>query len=142
MPEILPILKDLLSLPGLSGYEDPAARLIEERWKPLVHQVSRSRLGSVHGLRRGTGSEPRPSIMIATHMDAIGLMVTSIVEGFLHVTMVGGVDARVLPGQLVQVHATGSGAETAKPLLGVVAQPSARLLPPEAADGPVLSNTC
>jgi len=137
MPEILPFLKELLSLPGLSGYEDPAARLVEARWKPFVHELSRSRLGSVHGLRRGTGSQPRPSIMIATHMDAIGLMVTTIVEGFLHVTMVGGVDARVLPGQRVNVHATGKGSDQARPLPGVVAQPSARLLPPEAADGPV-----
>ena len=37
-------------------------------------------------------------------MDAIGLMVNAIIDGFLRVTSVGGVDARVLPGQLVTVH--------------------------------------
>jgi endoglucanase len=136
MPELLPFLKDLLSAPGLSGYEEPAARIIEERWKPLVHEISRSSVGSLHGLRRGTTPEPRPSVMISTHMDAIGLMVTGIADGgFLRVTNVGGVDARVLPGQPVTVHATGGGATVSLP--AVVAQPSARLLPPEQSDGPV-----
>jgi endoglucanase len=72
--------------------------------------------------------------MIATHMDAIGLMVTGIVEGFLRVTSVGGVDARVLPGQLVTVHATGAGVDS---LPAIIAQPPARLLPPDLGDGPV-----
>jgi endoglucanase len=135
MPELLSFLKDLLSAPGLSGYEEPATRVIEERWKPLVHEISRSNIGSLHGLRRGAAPAPRPSIMIATHMDAIGLMVTGIVDGFLRVASVGGVDARVLPGQPVTVHATGGGGTSCLP--AVVAQPSARLLPPEQADGPV-----
>jgi endoglucanase len=137
MPELLPFLKDLLSAPGLSGHEDPAARIIETRWAPLVHEISRSNVGSLHGLRRGTGvsttlsAGPRPSVMIATHMDAIGLMVTGIAEGgFLRVTSVGGVDVRVLPGQRVTVHGR-------EPLPAVVAQPIGRLLPPDLGDGPV-----
>jgi tetrahedral aminopeptidase len=136
MPEILPFLKELISAPGLSGFEDPVAGIIERRWKPLVHETSRSNVGSLHALRRGTAPEPRPALMIATHMDAIGLMVTGIVDGFLRVTSVGGVDARVLPGQLVTVHASGGGGDSV-PLPAVVAQPPARLLPPEAGDGPV-----
>jgi tetrahedral aminopeptidase len=137
MTDILPFLKELISAPGLSGYEDPAAQIIEKKWRPLVHEISRSKVGSLHGLRKGAADSPRPSVMIATHMDAIGLMVTSIVAGFLHVTAIGGVDARVLPGQLVTVHATGVGADGHPPLPAVVAQPMARLLPPEHADGPV-----
>ena len=135
MPDLLPFLKELLSAPGLSGHEDPAADIIRRRWTPLVNEITRSNLGSVHGLRRGTGKAPRPSVMICTHMDAIGLMVTGIVDGFLRLTSVGGVDARVLPGQLVTVQATGAGAT--RPLPGVVAQPAARLLPPELGDAPV-----
>jgi endoglucanase len=130
MTDILPFLKDLLSVPGLSGYEDPAATIIEKKWRPLVHEIGRSKIGSLHGLRRGIAESPRSSVLIATHMDAIGLMVTGIVDGFLHVTAIGGVDARVLPGQLVTVHGR-------EDLPAVVAQPSARLLPPENADGPV-----
>jgi putative aminopeptidase FrvX len=36
--------------------------------------------------------------MIATHMDAIGMRVSSIVDGFLHITNIGGIVVRVLPG--------------------------------------------
>ena len=73
--------------------------------------------------------------MITTHMDAIGLMVTGIVEGFLRITQVGGVDPRVLPGQPVTIFSTGAGDR--EPIPGVVVQPSSRLLPPEMEDGPV-----
>lgn len=142
MTDQLAFLKDLISAPGLSGYEDPASKIIEDKWRPLVHEISRSKLGSLHGLRHGTGQAPRPSIMVATHMDAIGLMVTGITEGLLRFTEVGGVDARVLPGTPVMVYATGIGANGRLPpggsfLPGVVVQPSAPLLPEDERDGPV-----
>jgi endoglucanase len=63
-------------------------------------------------------------------MDAIGLMVTSITYGLLRVTEVGGLDARVLPGQLVTVHGR-------QDLPGIIVQPPAHLLPADAQSGPV-----
>jgi endoglucanase len=45
------------------------------------------------------------------------------------------VDPRILPGQQVTVHATGPGGPRTLP--GVVAQPPARLLPPDLGEGPV-----
>jgi endoglucanase len=104
--------------------------LIEEAWRPLADEVSVSRLGSLHALKRGVAPEPRPRLLIAAHMDAIGLMVTALKEEFLHITEVGGVDARVLPGQLVTVHGR-------RDLPGVIVQPPAHLLPPDNQDGPV-----
>ncbi len=136
MSDIQPFLKELLSVPGLSGYEAPAAKIIAEKWRPLVHEINTSKLGSLHGLRRGTGKESRPSVMIAAHMDAIGLMVSGIVEGgFLRVTAIGGMDGRVLPGQPVTVHTTSTG--NREDLPGVVVQPPAHLLPPEVGSNPV-----
>ncbi len=138
MADILPFLKSLISVSGLSGFEAPVAGLIEERWRPLVDEISTSRVGSLHGLKKGTSSrpgtksekKPRPSVMIAAHMDGIGMMVTKITEGFLHITNVGGIDVRVLPGAQVTVHA-GRGEE----LPAVIAMPSAKLLPESAGDG-------
>ncbi len=104
MTDIVPFLKSLISASGVSGYEAPVARLIEEKWKPLVDEVSTSRLGSLHALKRGKGAGKRPSIMIATHMDAIGLIVTRIEDGFLFVDEIGGIDPRILPGTPVIVH--------------------------------------
>lgn len=125
MTELLPFLKSLLSVSGLSGFEGPVAKIIAEKWRPLVDETSFSRVGSFHGLKRGSGKEPRPALMIAAHMDAIGLQVSRINNGFLHITNIGGIDIRVLPGLEVTVHASGSGEE----LPGVIALPSMRLLP-------------
>ncbi len=130
MTNILPFLKDIISVSGLSGHEKAIRPLIEKAWAPLTHQLSTSRLGSLHGLRRGGGAEPRPSILLAAHMDAIGLMVNAIVDGYLRVTSVGGIDARVLPGQLVTVHGR-------EDLPGVIAPPAGHLLPTQLSNGVV-----
>ena len=141
MSDITPFLKEMLSTSGVSGYEAPIARIIEGKWRPLVDEISRSRIGSLAALKRGAGdvsilaAGKRPSIMIATHMDAIGLMVTSIVGEFLHITQIGGIDARILPGSPVTVYATRAG--KTEELYGVVAQPSLRALPAGVGDGPV-----
>lgn len=128
MTDILPFLKSLISVSGLSGYETPVANLIIERWRPLVDEISISRVGSLHALKKGSLPSPRPSLMVAAHMDAIGMQVTGIADGFLHIANLGGVDVRVLPGAEVIVHATRSGEE----LPGVVVMPPARFLPESA----------
>ena len=130
MTELLALLKTLCATSGLSGHEAPIRKILEKTWQPITDELSVSRLGSLHGLKSGTAPEPRPAILIAAHMDAIGLMVTGIVNGLLRVTEVGGLDARVLPGQLVSVHGR-------QDLPGVIVQPPAHLLPAEAQEGPV-----
>lgn len=124
MTDITSFLKSMISVAGLSANEAPIARIIEERWRPLVDELSWSRLGSLCALKRGSGLSKgkRPAILIATHMDAIGLIVTRIDDGLLHVDEIGGVDARILPGTPVVVHAK-------RPLPGVVAVPPPRTLP-------------
>src|SRR5574341_1448600 len=100
MTDILPFLRSMISTAGVSGYETSVAKIIEENWRPLVDELSVSRVGSLHGLKRGTAAGPgtksakasRPSILIAAHMDAIGMMVSKVAEGFLHITSVGGID--------------------------------------------------
>ncbi len=123
MTELKDTLKKLISLPGLSGYEAPAREVISAAWQPLVDEISVSPMGSLHALRRGTGPQPRPSILLAAHMDAIGLMITSIQGGLLRFTEVGGVDPRILPGLRVIVHGR-------RDLPAVVVQPPDYLLDP------------
>jgi endoglucanase len=129
MTDILPFFKSLISVSGVSGHEAPVAKLIDEKWRPLVDETRFSRVGSLHGLKKGSGKGKRPSIMIAAHMDAIGMMVSKIVDGFLHITHVGGIDVRVLPGAQVTVHAS-SGDD----LPAVIAMPSSKLLPESAGE--------
>ncbi len=130
MNDLIPHLKTLISAPGLSGYEAPVSTLIEAAWRPLTDEISTSRLGSLHALRRGTGTEPRPSLLLAAHMDANGLIVKGLSGEFLRITEIGGIDPRVLPGQIVTVHGR-------KELPGVIAQPPSHLLPPSNRQGPV-----
>jgi endoglucanase len=130
MSDSLSFLKKMITAPGLSGNEGPIRQIIEDAWRPLTHELNISRLGSLHGLRRGAASESRPSILLATHMDAIGLMVSGIVDGFLHISEIGGLDNRVLPGQLVTVHGR-------EDLPGVIVQPPGHLLPRNAQSGAV-----
>lgn len=130
MSETLQFLKQLISVPGLSGYEAPVRRLVEDAWRPLTDELRISRLGSLHGLRHGNAPEPRPSLMVAAHMDAIGLMVTGLVGGFLRLTHIGGLDSRVLPGQMVMVHGR-------EDLPGTIVQPPSHLLPGEIGSDPV-----
>lgn len=128
MTDLLPFLKNLLSAPGLCGYEAAVRPLIEAAWQPLTDELHVSRLGSLHGLRRGTlPDQPRPSLLLAAHMDAIGMMVTGIVDGWLRITDIGGIDPRILPGQLVTVH--GHGSAGAQDLPGMVVVPPTHLLP-------------
>jgi putative aminopeptidase FrvX len=130
MTEILPLLKDLISAPGISGYETAVRPVIEKAWAPCTDHLEVSRLGSLHGLQKGSGSEPRPSILVAAHMDTVGLMVNAIIDGFLHFTTIGGLDVRILPGQLVTVHGQ-------KDLPGLIIATPARLLPATVQDGVV-----
>jgi tetrahedral aminopeptidase len=130
MIEILPFLKDLISAAGISGYEGGVRPLIEKAWQPITDELSTSRLGSLHGLQRGTGADPRPSLLISAHMDAIGLMVSAILDGFIRVTPIGGIDVRVLSGQRVTVHGR-------MDLPGVIVASPARLLPASAQGGVV-----
>jgi endoglucanase len=123
MTDISPFLKSLLSSAGLTGHESPVAALIEARWRPLSDEFHTSRLGSLHALRRGNAPAPRPSLLISAHMDAVGMMVAGIQDGFLLLTGVGGVDPRLLPGQPVTVHAA------RQPLQGVISARPVPLLP-------------
>jgi tetrahedral aminopeptidase len=130
-------LKQLISLPGLSAFEDPVREVIAETWRPLVDELGISRIGSLHGLKRGSGPEPRPRIVLAAHMDAIGLMVTQLTpDGFLHFTKIGGVDPRILPYTPVLVHASGVKGQV-RPLPGIIVQPPDSLLPPAQKGKPV-----
>ena len=128
--ELLPFLKKMLTAPGLSGFEGPIRAIIQEAWKPLTDEISVSKIGSLHGLKKGSAGEPRPRVLISTHMDAIGMMVTTIEDGLMHITELGGIDHRILPGQPVVVHGR-------EELPGVVVQPPGHLLPESVGDGPV-----
>lgn len=94
-------LEKLVSLPGVSGDETAVAKAVAEAFQPYVDTIRTDKMGNVDCVV-GTGS---PKVMVAAHMDEIGMMVTDITkEGFLRMTRVGGVNHHILPALEVIVH--------------------------------------
>jgi endoglucanase len=68
-----------------------------------VDEIRTDTIGNLLAVKRGTESN-RIRVMIAAHMDEVGLMVVGHTkEGFLQIRSIGGLDARMLPGTLWQV---------------------------------------
>jgi putative aminopeptidase FrvX len=102
-PSDLKFLKDLTEAASPSGFEQPAARVFRDFIRPLADSVETNVMGSVHALLKGTGDGP--SVMLAGHIDEVGMMVNWITpEGFIAFKPIGGVDAAILPGMRVDVH--------------------------------------
>lgn len=117
-------LKKLVETPSVTGSEVPVATLVRQRLSKTADVVETNVMGSVHATLEGASGGPH--VMLAAHMDEVGLMVTYISpEGFLSVSAVGGVDAAVLPGMRVDVHAEGG------VLRGVVCRKPIHLIEPD-----------
>ncbi len=104
--EIKQLFQEIASNSGVSGYEDNIAAQIQLAC-PWVDELRRDTLGNLIMLKRGQAQPGQkiPRIMLAAHMDEIGLIITKIEkEGFLRFSTIGGFDQRVLLGQVVTVH--------------------------------------
>ncbi len=138
MLDLVELLTRLTAVRGTSGFESQVRATVEELWRPYADEVRTLGLGSVAAIKRGTGQEPRRSVMLAAHMDEIGMMVSRLEKGFVHVTHVGGIDDRVLPGQEVVVHASRPGPDgMPRDLPGVIGARPPHLVAPERRDQPL-----
>src|SRR5512147_2315299 len=109
------LLKTLSETHGISGHEEAIRTAVLREWGRFADETRTDKPGNAIAICYGTDREkkhprqnveqtPRRSIMLAAHMDEIGLMVAGVRHGFLHLAAIGGVDPRVLPGQEVIVH--------------------------------------
>lgn len=116
-------LKTLTEAHAPSGHEAPVRDLLREVWRGLTDRLEQDKLGSLIGVKSATQPlDPPRRIMLAAHMDEIGLMVRDVVDGFIAVHRISGVDARLMLAQPVIVHGR-------RPLPGVVASVPPHLLP-------------
>lgn len=101
MPLDTALLKALLAAPGPSGFESRPARVFADAARGFADRVEVDAYGSVYATARPGG---RPHVLIAGHIDEIGLLVTYVDDdGFLYVTGLGGWDPLQLVGQRVRV---------------------------------------
>lgn len=103
---LLDALRRLTQPPGASGHEGRAGRALVALLEPLVDRVAADRVGSVVAFKKANDRRPAGrKLLLAAHLDEIGLMVTGIEPGgYLRFTQIGGFDPRVLLGQEVLVH--------------------------------------
>jgi endoglucanase len=121
--ESLEFLRRLQEAPSPSGYEQPAQAVVREYAGEFADDVRTDVMGNVVAAKNETG---RPRVMLAGHVDEIGLMATYIDDdGFISVRGIGGWDTTVLIGQYVTVH-TASG-----PVPGIVGRKPVHLLSPD-----------
>jgi endoglucanase len=114
--------KRLLSTPGPSGYEGAAAEVWREEARGFA-EVRGDRMGNSLATI-GAGGGPR--VMLAGHIDEIGVIVTHIDEGGrLRFTGIGGWDPQVLVGQRVRLR-TRDGE-----VVGVIGKKAIHLMEPE-----------
>ena len=95
-------LEKLCLLNAISGDEDAVREFVIEKIKNYC-DYSVDNLGNVIAFRKGRKT-PSKKLMIAAHMDEVGLIVTSIrPDGTLTFDTVGGVDAAVVIGKKVTI---------------------------------------
>jgi len=119
----LQFLRELVNAPSPSGFEQPAQRIVRDYLAGFADEVRTDVMGNAIGVLNPKG---RPRVMLAGHCDEIGFMVRHISDqGYLHFSPIGGVDAQLVPGQKVHVHAAKG------PVLGVVGKKAIHLMEEE-----------
>lgn len=92
------LVKKLVNIYSPSGDENNIREFIKDEIKDFVDEVEIDSLGNLIARKKGKGKK----IMLAAHMDQIGLMVTDIDDkGFLRFTNIGGISPVLSLGQKV-----------------------------------------
>jgi len=96
------LIKKLVEATGPSGYESKVRDLVLEEVKPFVDEYLIDNLGNLI-TRKGEKNTGGMTIMLAAHLDEIGIIVTHVDEnGFARFTTIGGVRPRNTAGGRVR----------------------------------------
>ena len=116
----LAFFENLLSAPGVSGYEQPVQKVVREYAADFSDQMTTDLHGNLI-LCKNPDADVR--FMLAGHADQIGLIVSHIDDnGFIYTQTVGGWDPQQLIGQRVVVWGASGGVP------GVIARKAIHLL--------------
>lgn len=105
------LMKRLSLASGVSGFEGEVRDIIASELEGHVDKIEEDRLGNIIATRSGSG----PSVMLAAHMDEIGLMVRHIdKKGFIRFSKIGGISDQMILNQAVWIHGENG------PVMGVI----------------------
>lgn len=86
----------------VSGFEHINGDVLKKYFEPYTDSFEKDKVGSYIFKQNGTNDK---KIMLAAHIDEIGLMVTKILDnGFLSITSIGGINPASLVAQEVTVY--------------------------------------
>lgn len=92
------LLFELMTEQGVSGDESRIRNIILKEIKNYVDKIQIDPLGNLIAVKKGK----KPSLLLAAHMDEVGLMVKQIRDdGEIALAMIGGLEPLVLLGQKV-----------------------------------------
>jgi len=101
--KLVDALEQLSNACGVTGREDEVRKLLKTMLKPYVDEIKEDKMGNVIGIKKA--KKKAPKVMLAAHMDEIGLIVKNITkDGFLQFAKLGGIADRILIAQRVLVH--------------------------------------
>ncbi|SDK48803.1 M42 family metallopeptidase [Natronincola ferrireducens] len=102
--ELRELMQKLSEASGVSGYESEVAEVIKANFQDYTDNIKKDNLGNLICFKKGKKNNGN-KIMLAAHMDEIGLMVKDIDEkGYVQFTNIGGIDQRTLLCQEVIIH--------------------------------------
>lgn len=97
------LMKELSLAPGISGFETEIEKIIKRELKNTADEIETDKMGNLICTKKG--EEGAPSIMLASHMDEIGLMVKFIDDnGYIKFATIGGINDQMLINQTVTIH--------------------------------------
>ena len=95
-------IRRLAELVGPSGREEAVRQVVRAELQGLADEVWEDGLGNLFARRAPRAARPGRRVMVAAHMDEVGLMVTHVDDnGFLRFAPIGGLSAHLLVGQHV-----------------------------------------
>lgn len=96
------LLQELTEIPAPSGAEEAIRTYLRTTLEPLVDEIRVDALGNLI-TRKGQAGKGGKRILLAAHMDEIGVIVSHVDEnGFVRFSPLGGVFGRYLPGGRVR----------------------------------------
>jgi endoglucanase len=97
------LLEKLSNASGVSGFEDEVRNLMIEELKGHVDDLDVDKMGNLIATKKG--KPDGKTVMLAAHMDEIGLMVRYIDKnGFIKFSKLGGINDQMLLNQEVYIH--------------------------------------
>jgi putative aminopeptidase FrvX len=102
---ILPVLNELILQPGVSGNEEPVAAAVIRQLSAAGFADNDLKRDSLGNLWIHLGPDGEPERLLVAHLDEIGFRITSIrSDGICRLQPLGGIDAQLWEGTVVQVH--------------------------------------